>query len=403
MGEPWIVHMDADAFFASVEQIRNPRLQGHPVAVGNGCIASCSYEARRFGLRAGMSLAEARWRCPCLKVLDGEYAVYRSFAERMWELAGMLSPCMETFLDDAYLDLTGTQRIHGEDPTVPVSDLKRRIREEIGLCVTCGIGPSRMVARMASADVKPNGLFRVLPEQVDLFLRDKPVRALPGVGGAIEEVLSKFHVRTIGQMRSIPLEGWTRLFGKKGVVLYERCRGKDTRIIAEKEIPQSISRESAFHEQTSDSVEVEAMIHYLAERAVKTLRELGVRGRTLCLTIRYCDFKGEEGRETLPRPSCLEMEMVPVLLSLLRKLWRRRVALRQVGVVVSNLVQDEGLQMDLFETEKQRRAQALVAAVDQVRDRYGFSSVVTGKSIALLNTMERTHHGYVLRTPSLTK
>jgi len=403
MGEPWIVHMDADAFFASVEQLRNPRLKERPVAVGNGCIASCSYEARKFGLKAGMSLGEARRRCPSLIVLDGEYAVYKSFAERLWELAGEVSPCLETFLDDAYLDLTGTHWVYGEDPVVPVSALKRRILEETGLRVTCGIGPSRMIARMASADVKPDGLCRVLPQEVDLFLRDKPTRSLPGVGPKIEEMLRTFNVRTIGEMREIPLEGWRRLFGQVGNALYERCRGRDSRVIAEKEIPRSVSRETTFHRETSDPVEVEAMIHYLAERAFKTLRDLGLQSKTVRLKIRYCDGKGEEGGETLPKASSLEREIYSVLLHLLGRLWGRRVALRQVGVVLLNMVPGENLQLDLFEEENLREARVLAEAVDEVRDRFGFSSVVVGKSIDLLPKLKRTHHGYVLRTPSLTK
>ena len=151
------MHLDIDAFFPSVEQVRTPFLRNRPVVVGSGVIASCSYEARRFGLRAGMPLHEARRLCPDAVYLAGDAQVYQAFAERIWEICHTVSPAVDTYLDDAYLDMTGTHRLY-PDVRTAAAFLKQRIREELGLLVTVGVGPSRVVARMAGAEAKPDGL-----------------------------------------------------------------------------------------------------------------------------------------------------------------------------------------------------------------------------------------------------
>jgi DNA polymerase IV len=178
-----VLHVDIDAFFAAIEQQRDPRLKGKPVIVGAGVIASCSYEARRFGLRAGMTLSEARRLCPRAVILEGHAQVYRCYAERVFERCRELSPDVETYLDEAYLELTGTERVHGDFGRA-AAGLKRAILEETGLTVTCGIGPNRMLAKLVGKTTKPDGLARIAAGEAEAFLTARPIEQLAGVGHA---------------------------------------------------------------------------------------------------------------------------------------------------------------------------------------------------------------------------
>lgn len=412
---PCLVHVDIDAFFASVEQILVPALRGKPVAVGSGCIASCSYEAREFGLHAGMSLAEARGLAPRLVVVPGSYGVYRCFTDRIWELCREVAPAVETHLDDAYLDLTGTERMYG-DPKGPVERLRERIHADTGLTVTAGIGPNRMIARLAGKTAKPDGLAMIRPEEVETFLIDRAVTDIPGVGPRTGATLAKFNVRTVRELRALSRKTLIALFGKVGDALYERARGRDTRAIAAHEIPKTISRATTFHKETTDPVEIRGMLHYLLERAMKAVRELGLVTRTVGVRVRYADFhegqvpqrgscrawKGDEGRTRLAHPTDLEVNVFESALALLGRLHVRRVALRLVGVTLSGFSVEGADQMSLLDDGEDRR-NGLALAIDEVRGRFGFSAITAGRSLDLLGKLRQDTNGYVLRTPCLTK
>ncbi len=398
-----MVHLDIDAFFASVEQRLVPALRGRPVAVGSGCIASCSYEARARGLSAGMSLAKARRFCPELVVMPGSYGVYRCFAAEVWALCREMAPVVETYLDDAYLDLSGTRLLYG-DPRRPVSRLRARVRERTGLVVTAGIGPNRMVARLASASAKPDGLRLVGADEVERFLIDKPVGDIPGVGPKTAAKLAKLAVKTVRDLRTLSREELMAIFGRNGSAMYDRARGLDTRAISEREIPKTISRETTFHKETTDPAEVVAMLHYLVERAMKVVRELGLVARGVLVKARYADFRRDEARTRLAAPARLEGEVMGAVAALFERLHTRRVALRNVGIVLSSLSLDDSSQMSLFkEDEGEARRGRLAEALDDLRARYGFGAVTAGKSVGLLGKLRQDDNGYVLRTPCLTK
>ncbi len=398
-----IVHVDIDAFFASVEQILVPALRGRPVAVGSGCIASASYEAREFGLHAGMSLAKARRLCPEIVILPGSYGVYRCFTERIWELCHTVAPAVETHLDDAYLDLSGTERMYG-DPKGPVERLREHIHADTGLTVTAGIGPNRMLARLIGKTAKPDGLAMVRPEEVDAFLIDRAVADIPGVGPKTAARLAKFNIRTVRDLRTLSRKELTGLFGKVGEALYDRARGRDTRAVAAHEVPKTISRATTFHKETSDPVEVRGMLHYLVERAMKAVRALGLVARSVGVRIRYADFKGDEGRTRLAEGTDLEGPVFDAALVLLGRLHVRRVALRLVGVTLSGFSVEGADQMSLLDDEEDgRNGLALAIAIDEVRGRFGFSALTAGRSLDLLGKLRQDTNGYVLRTPCLTK
>ena len=255
--ETLILHVDVDAFFASVEQLLIPSLRGRPVVVGSGVIASCSYEARAFGLRAGMSLREARRLCPKAVFLKGQYAVYHCFAEHVWRVCRRYTCGLETYLDEAYGDATGIP-IDGDPPTLG-RKLQRQVGEEVGLPVSVGLAANRMLAKIASASVKPKGVAWVGPGGGERFLDSLPIEKLLGVGHKTAERLRDMNIRTVAALRPLPRETLRAMFGRRGEVLYERCRGR-TGVSPLRGVspvlPKTISRGTTFHEPTCDPAEI---------------------------------------------------------------------------------------------------------------------------------------------------
>jgi DNA polymerase-4 len=399
---PAILHVDIDAFFAAIEQQRNPRLRGRPVIVGAGVIASCSYEARRFGLHAGMPLSEARRLCPEAVIIDGHAQVYRCFAEEIFALCRRIAPAVETFLDEAYCELTGTERLHG-DLMEAARRLKRDVREATGLGVTCGIGPNRMLAKLVGKTVKPDGLARIDAADADAFLRDRPIEQLAGVGRAHAAMLRSMNIATIGELRALPVRVLETLFGSPGRQLHERCRGNDTAAVNEREVPASISRETSFHRQTADQVEHEGMLEYLVGRACRSSRELGIRPRTVSVRLRYAGGHADDRARSLKIATHADPVVLELALDLYHRLFTRRAALHAIGVTLSNFFRAEGEQGCLFAEREAGRRAALYQAFDGVRSEFGHGALVSGRALHLKGRLAEDQHGFVLRTPSLTK
>lgn len=397
-----ILHVDIDAFFAAIEQLRDPRLAGKPVIVGAGVIASCSYEARRHGLKAGMPLSEAKRLCPDAVILEGHAQTYRCFAEQIFDRCREISPAVETYLDEAYCELTGTERLHG-GLVAAGAHLKERIRETTGLSVTCGIGPNRMLAKLIGKTVKPDGLARIEAHEADAFLRDLPIEKLAGVGHAHAKTLRSMNVRTIGELRPFTPEVLETLFGAPGRLLHERCRGRDTAVVTEREIPLSISRDTSFHRDTADRAEIEGMLEYLVGRACRAARDLDIKPRTVTVRLRYSDGEGDEQARSLKIPTDTDPQVLALALELLRRLFTRRVALHLVGVTLSQFSSHLAEQGLLFDEAEAGRQNALFRAFDGVREAYGHGVLVSGRALHLKGRMAEDRHGFVLRTPSLTQ
>ena len=346
-------------------------------------------------------------RCPphlprASSILDGCESVYRAFAEKTFALCADLSPAMETFLDEAFIDLTGTERMHG-DLLERARALKRQVREEVGLPITAGLGPNRMLAKIASKSVKPDGLRWIRAEEIESVLPALPIDRLPGVGYRIGKELAKLNVRTIGDLRAFPAEVLERMFGAPGRALYERCRGRDTRAVEAREVPHSISRETAFHEPVSDPRTMESMLYYLLERAVRHARGLGLSARTLAVWIDYMESGREAAARSLGAPSDQDAVFFDRARRMLAMLHTRREALRRIGVALTNFSADAGMQGDLFAAGADVRRDRLYRGLDAVRARFGHASVVAGPSVRLIGQLEQDRNGFVLRTPSLTK
>jgi nucleotidyltransferase/DNA polymerase involved in DNA repair len=260
-----------------------------------------------------------------------------------------------------------------------------------------------MLAKLAGKTVKPDGLARVTAAEAEAFVRDLPVEKVAGVGHAHARTLRSMNIRTAGEMRALPVETLERLFGAPGRLLYERCRGRDTAAVNEREVPLSISRETSFHRDTADPGEIEGMLEYLAGRACRTARELGIRPRTISVRLRYSDGEADEQARSLRQPSDADPVVLALALETLARLFTRRVSLHLIGLALSNFVRAGGEQGALFEEREAGRRAALYHAFDHVRSAFGHGVLVSGRALHLKGRLEEDEHGFVLRTPSLTK
>jgi DNA polymerase-4 len=402
-----ILHVDVDSFFASVEQVMDPSLAGRPVIVGglatdSSVVASASREAKARGVKTAMSIREARRICPDAVFLRGEYANYRAFSERLLALLEGFSPTVEiAALDDFYLDLRGTERLFG-----PAFEVAARIRERVKadtkLSVSVGIGANRLIAKMASDFAKPGGICEVWTGYEREFLAPLSVEELTGVGHRTTELLNRLNIYTVGELAQLDPTLLERVFGVNGRIIHQRSLGIDEApIIAH--APKSISRETTFETDVSDRSVVEAMLHYLIERAANKLRQLGLTARCVHVKVRYADFESAAKSQTLAAPADRDDELFAAAMDVLKKILTRRVRVRHVGVRLSEFRPGATIQLDLFAGQRARRAEGLYRALDRIRERFGFSAVTVGKSLELLNRLPRDKQGFKLRTACLNQ
>jgi len=379
-----ILHVDVDAFFASVEQVLDPRLRGKPVIVGGNpndrsVVASASYPARAFGVRSAMPIAQARRLCPHAVFLPGNLQAYCEFSERVREILLRFTPLVEAAsMDDFYLDFTGCRPLHGR-PLQAAERMKSVVRAETGLSVTAAVASNKLLAKVASDLAKPDGLIEVRRGCEAAFLRPLPVGRLPGVGPSNEATLRKLNLVTVGQVAEIPPESLEQMFGAWGAALGERARGRDdSPVIAEAARPKSIGRESTFPQDTSDRAEVRAMLYSLTERAARQLREEGLLARCVTVRVRYADFQTVTAARTLPTLTDQDKAFYETALEQVERLLARRMRVRLIGVTLSALASLQERQGDLFaETEFQRRRR-YYRGLDRLRDRLGFEIARVG-------------------------
>ncbi|MDD3312997.1 DNA polymerase IV [Pseudodesulfovibrio sp.] len=377
--QPWILHIDMDAFFASVEQLDNPELRGKPVVVGGtsdrSVVSAASYEVRRFGVHSAMSIVKARKLCPDLVIVPGRMGRYKEVSRRVMAVLGEFSPLVEqASVDEAYLDGTGLERLFG-----PVEELGRRIktrvREETGLTCSVGAAPVRFLAKIASDLDKPDGLAIIRPGAVADFLRTLPVGKVPGVGKKLVETLTRMGVRTCGDILKRDRAFWETRLGKYGGVLHDRARGLDPNPVEPGGEAKSSSAENTFSEDTSDRAELIRWLLAQSERVGADLRAHGYRGRTVTLKVKYADFTQITRSRSLPARTDNTALIFETARELLAELELRR-AVRLIGVGVSNF-EPRARQVTLFE-EAPRSGEAtseLDRAVDRVRERFGSGAV----------------------------
>ncbi len=409
---PGIVHVDVDAFFASVEQVLNPRLRGKPVLVGRGVVASASYEAKFRGVRTAMSFREALRICPRAVVVPGQYEHYARFAERVRRILESYTPAVETAaLDDFYLDFRGTERLYLDFPAA-LRRMQAEVLEKTGLGVSVGAASSKTVAGIASRIERPRGFHIVAPGGEEEFLAPLPAEKLPGIGHAHAATLAERGVRTIGELRRIPMAALEAVFGAAvGRQIWERARGIDERAVLASRAaagaaggpgtPKSVSRETTIEGGTIDTEFLGGLMEYLSERIGSTLRDYRRQARTLGLRLRYADHLAEQRTVRLAQPTNDERELLAAAKQLFGEMFTRRVAVRLVGVSVLNLEPDRRQQL-LFDTDANRR-QYLNRGMDSVRGRYGWNAVFYGKGLELREHYASKPAGLVLSTPCLSR
>lgn len=396
-----ILHIDMDAFFASVEQSRNPALKGKPLIVGGdrtesrGVVCTASYEARRYGVHSGMALAEARRRCPQAVFLRGNFEHYREASQKIHAVLEATSPHVEAAsIDEAYVDITGSRRLFGGEDAL--ADLiKRRIREETELPCTIGIASNKLVSKIATNEAKPDGYLRIEEGNEARFLRPLPLRKLPGIGPRTCETLESLGVLTVGALADLPSDILIRAFGLIGYALQRAARGESTSEVKPDSVPKSISRETTFEEDLLDWRRVKQMLIYLAERAVYALREQGMEARCVTLKVRYADFKTLTFAHTFSEPTFVDGDIIRALHMLLPKAQERRVRVRLVGVALSSL-RHHLWQLHLFGKERFEKWARVLESVDRIRDRHGFELIRLAPSMGLGRRVR-------LATPSLSR
>ena len=368
--------VDLDCFFVSVERVRDPSLNGRVVVVGGdpnaaagrsgtrggrrGVISCASYEARRYGVRAGMPLVQAVRQLPRDAVyLRGSFKAYQEASHQVMETLRRFTPSVEPLsLDEALLDMTGCARMHQLGQATAgwlqiAEDIRNAVREATGLTISIGIAGSRTTAKVACELAKPGGLLEVRRGEEGAFLASLPLRRLPGIGPRTLERLERFHLSTIGDFAILPDDIVHATFGKVGEALLRRARGQDAagRGPVRPAVARSISRETTFSEDSDDRDMVEGMLSYLAQRALRALRSEGLLARRVSVKLRYSDFQTVQVQRSLRRPCDHDDTILNLVRRLARQRWDRRVKLRLVGVALGDLTPVGDRQLDLFEDE----------------------------------------------------
>lgn len=378
-----ILHLDMDAFFASVEQRDDPSLAGRPVIVGSdprGVVSAASYEARAFGVRSAMPVAEARRRCPAGVFLPGNRRRYAEVSRVVMATLGNFSPLVEpASIDEAYVDITGTETLFGP-PEALGRRIKDAIRETTGLACSVGIAPVKFIAKIASDYDKPDGLTVVPPELVADFLAPLPVGRIPGVGRRAEAALRRLGVRLVGDILAYPPEFFERHCGKWGLELHEKARGRGSAVVSPAREAKSVSAENTFEADTADRRRLEAWLLHQAERVGRELRREGLRGRTVTLKIKFGDFRQITRSRTLPEPTDADALIFATAGELLDAEPLPR-PVRLVGVGVSNFGEPPR-QLTLFDTpdrQQRHRSGRIDAALDAIRGKFGNAAIVRGR------------------------
>ncbi|HET7890323.1 MAG TPA: DNA polymerase IV [Candidatus Sulfotelmatobacter sp.] len=394
-----IFHVDMDAFFVSVEELYDPSLKGKAVVVGGqrderGVVSAASYAARKFGVHSAMPLRTAAKMCPHAIFVDGHPDRYRKCSEKVHTVLGSFSPQVEmASIDEAYIDMSGTERLHGP-PLKAAHALHQRMKADTGLNCSVGIGTSRLIAKVSSAQAKPNGVLWIVPGEEAKFLAPLDVREIPGVGKVMESHLHALGIKKVGDLARLGESELSDRFGKWGLALAGKARGEDAGGWFDSEVgadadAKSMSHEHTYNEDTADRAQLEATLMRLSEMVGRRLRESKVHARTIQLKLRYKDFTTITRAHTPAAPTQLDTEIFEEVRALFHKNWKKGVPIRLLGVQASSFTSQPD-QINLLEGNRQERWKNAMAAADRLRDKFGESTV--GLAAGMRGSFrERTH------------
>ena len=379
--------MDLDAFFTSCEQREQPEYKGRPVIVGalpghRGVVAAASYEARKFGIHSAMPISEAYRRCPDAVYLRPDIEKYRRVSRHVFQILETITPAVEAAsIDEAYLDVSGLERLMGTPETIG-REIKRLILAETGLSASVGIGPNRLIAKLGSEHRKPDGLTVVPPDQVLDFLAPMPVANLRGLGRQTQKIFSRLGIRSVAQLRAIPLQQLERHLGKKSAASFHR---QTFGIASDKVVPgrarKSISKETTFERDVRDHTVLHDTLRELAADVAKTARREGLSGSVVTLKIRFEGFETHTRQHKRSAPTNDQRDMLKTAWQLFLGGNLPKKPVRLIGVGISSWEEDKPAQADLFDQPEQREdTQRLLKTIDAVSEKFGKSMLQVGLS-----------------------
>ena len=375
----FILHVDADAFFASVEQALDPTLKGSAVIVGGGdrgVVSTASYEARRFGVHSAMPMVQARRLCSHAVFLSPNFQAYKEFSANMFSIMRNYSPLVEaTSVDEGYVDLTGTLKLHRAPAWGVAHRMLKQIRSALDINVSGGLAGTRSWAKMATGLAKPNGLLYLEPERAGIILGCLPAGTIPGVGKKAQKILAREGIRTVADVAGTDRERMRRLLGQWGERLVDIASGNDPRRVRSERLgpQQSYSKDRTLEKDTVDYPYLRTVARQLAEKLAAKLRADAKGARTVTFKIRYADFTDVSRSMTLREPVSGNAEILDCLDRLFWKTITRNAGIRQVGVKLSG-IEDPAQQLNLFDSGRVARKDR-DRAVDIIRQRFGFDAV----------------------------
>lgn len=385
-----IAHMDCDAFYASVEKRDDPSLRDQAVIVGGGkrgVVTTCCYIARMSGVRSAMPMFKARQLCPQAVVIKPDFTKYRTESRRIMEMVRDLTPLVQPLsLDEAWMDLSGTERLHGAPPAEILARLQAKIEAEVGITVSIGLAANKFLAKIASDLDKPRGFSVIGAAEAQSFLATKPVGIMPGVGPAMVKSLEGAGFIKVGDLARADLKALAQRFGAHGLRLHELAQGRDNRAVNPNEERKGISAETTFNDDLSTVADLEDKLAPLCERVARQARAGGVAGRVVTLKLRRTDFKIITRRRALPVPTQTAKTLFAIGRELLAKEADGK-PWRLIGIGIAELIDAEAVEHDLFAGAEQK---ALVEerAMDKLRARFGPGAVTTGRALGAKRTAD---------------
>jgi len=375
----WIIHADMDAFYASVEILDNPELQGKPVIVGGsssrGVVSTCSYEARKFGVHSAMPILTARKLCPHGIYLPVRMNRYLEMSSKIMGIFHDISPVVEQLsVDEAFLDMTGTEGLYGSIESAAWL-IKNRIKRELGLTVSVGIAPNKFLAKLASDLEKPDGFTMIPHDKAAEIIAPMPINKIFGIGQTTVEALKKYNIITIGQLRAADRTFVAKVFGKNTESIYQKTWGIDDRPVVPESIRKSVGRENTFENDLLGFDECRPEILKLSEQVGYRLRKHGFCGNTLTLKVKYNDFKLITRSTTSESGVVYDEDIYKLAIGLLKNINFSK-GIRLLGVTVSNLNQGS-LSLDFDEDEKKKRRND---TVDALKAKFGFDAIMRGST-----------------------
>ena len=380
-----IAHIDCDAFYASIEKRDRPELIAQPVIVGGGkrgVVSTCCYVARTYGVRSAMPMFKALKLCPQAVVIKPRMDLYVQEGRRIREMMQALTPLVEPVsIDEAYLDMSGTEALHGAAPAMTLMMLQKKIETDLNLTISVGLASNKFLAKTASEADKPRGFFALSIDEAPAYLADKSVRLIGGVGAQFEKKLNGDGIRTVGDIQKIDLKTMIRRYGETGMWLHNCAFGRHDRKVDPSGERKSVSSETTFNEDISDPRTLEDIFWRLSQRTADRAKDSGVEGRVVTLKLKTHDFKSFTRRVSLGEPT----QLAQVIFRVAKPMLAREAAgqrYRLLGVGISELTDARGDALDLADPQSLKRAKAERAS-DKARERFGDAAVTTGRGVRI--------------------